>query len=177
MILGLVHILFPCCLILYTFFAKNTYDKLIYILLLLIATHWIIFNGECMFSYGYKKWKNPSYTMGSDIDELHDVNDTYRVIKQNTGVDLSWISNYRLFLVSYLLFCVRVIMLQSVPPVYSGYALFIFIILSWHISFYINKLTDSEKNILKGVTLISASIILYAIFCYTKSARILNTIL
>ena len=176
MILGLVHILLPFCLIFYTFFAKSTYDKLIYLLLLLIAAHWILFNGECIFSYGYKKWKNPSYVMGSDIDELHDVNDTYRVIKQNTGVDLSWISNYRLFLISYLLFCVRVIMLQSVTPAYSGYALFLFIISSWHISFYINKLTNNEKISLKGVTLISASIIFYITFCYTRSARIFTTI-
>ena len=163
MIVGILHLLAGIFLFIYSFTKSIKYDRTIFYILLFIGAHFILLDGECVISYAYKKWKNPNYVLGTTIDELEDVQDTYQTVREKTGVDISWISNLHIFLVAYITFCLRMCILRSVPPTWAPYALCVFMVVCWNLSFHMKEFNKDQGHLLKLVTFISAITIAYAV--------------
>ena len=81
-IIGHLHLLLLLHQVLYPllFSANRLGDKIYIALSIIILLNWILFKGECYISYLYKKMKDPSYVMGSNVLDLADMKHVFGFI-------------------------------------------------------------------------------------------------
>jgi hypothetical protein len=73
-IIHIIHILIRLFVSTYALIIKdNKYDYIYFIFLYFIILHWLLFNGECLLEYLYKKILDNNYELGTNL-ELGDFN-------------------------------------------------------------------------------------------------------
>ena len=73
-IIHIIHILIRLFVSTYALIIKdNKYDYIYFIFLYFIILHWLLFKGECLLEYLYKKILDNNYEIGSNL-ELGDFN-------------------------------------------------------------------------------------------------------
>ena len=156
-IIGIIHLLLPVLLLLYTLFAPLQYDKVVLIILLLAPLHWVLLEGECVLSYLYKKCKNQEYKLGDNI-ELNDIADGFEYIKHHTGINIEYVLKNRTsgdnFMIVYLLFLSRVIVYKSVHPTYVPYLVILFLLYTCYFARNYKTFDATTKNVYKWFSIL-----------------------
>jgi len=122
--LGLVHFLVPIGNLLYMVFGPKWLDPYAFIALNVLVLHWIMFKGECIISYLYKKHVDPSYVMGDDVslnDMVYIVQKFTPSLKDTSAHALLDVLNFG----SFVVMLARFVLLETVLPtlmiyVFSG---------------------------------------------------------
>jgi hypothetical protein len=73
-IISVLHVLFATYLAFYSFlFSRSKYDYLILFLIFVMSLCWCLYKGECFLSYYLRKFNDPSYKMGTDVnaEDMH----------------------------------------------------------------------------------------------------------
>jgi hypothetical protein len=73
-IISILHALFASWLAFYSFFfSRSKYDYFILFIIFTISWCWTLHKGECFLSYYLKKFNDPSYEMGTNVnsDDMH----------------------------------------------------------------------------------------------------------
>ena len=156
-IIGIIHLLLPVLLLLYTLFAPLQYDKVVLIILLLAPLHWVLLEGECVLSYLYKKCKNQEYKLGDNV-ELNDIVDGFEYIKHHTGINIEYVLKNRTsgdnFMIVYLLFLSRVIVYKSVHPTYIPYLVILFLLYTCYFARNYKTFDTTTKNVYKWFSIL-----------------------
>ena len=101
-IFGLIHLFLGILVSFYAFIISQNrlYDYLFISLLIGMQLLWILFNGECVFSYIYKKYKDKNYTCGDTTsrDDINDINDIFD--SNYDSATLEYFSNTVTFIIS-----------------------------------------------------------------------------
>ena len=102
MLTGIFHLLVIFYQMLYPIIIQNNVlgDKIYILFHIILVSNWLLFKGECIISYLYKKKNNPNYTMGSDAVDLKDIRDVLPFINVNFIKDIFF---YQSFIISTLL--------------------------------------------------------------------------
>lgn len=131
MLIGLIHILVFLSLLFYALLARYKYDKVIFILFLLLCIHWVVLKGECLVSYLYKKQKDKTYYIGKNASELKDLDDFSEEFSRYTGIDKNKINNtiYILIYITFITLFYRFIKHKTVKPLLILYLNFIFLLI------------------------------------------------
>lgn len=117
--IGVLHILLPLMIIAYVIFSPAWLDPYAFLYVLILTLHWIAFRGECLISYLYKVWKDPSYKMGQDVS-LKDIEDILRYIHSYYGVSYQT-TRILLDVLNYgaiLILLVRFLILKTIPSLF-----------------------------------------------------------
>ena len=68
-IVSVLHALFALSLAFYSFiFSRSKYDYLILFIIFIMSLCWCLYKGECFISYYLKKFYDPSYEMGTNVN-------------------------------------------------------------------------------------------------------------
>jgi hypothetical protein len=117
--IGVCHITMPILKIIYAIIGPVWLDKWVFIYAILLSMHWVLFKGECVISYVYKKMKDASYEMGT-TKELQDINDVLLYMEEQYGI--SYQTSHGLMnalnIVALLVLFMRFGLLGSVKPVW-----------------------------------------------------------
>jgi len=155
MLFGIIHLLHCPCLIIYPYITHN-FDILYIEYFFTIMFSYTFINGECPFSYIYKKWKNPEYIAGSRISDYPEMHCIFG--KQNTFIQLYFGTNTVLYMGSLL----HVINRSNIP-------LSIFIIPTSSLFFYFYYLQFSQAHPLFYIVQNMVKIILFSfILCLIR---------
>jgi len=85
-IIHIIHILFRLFASTYALIIKdNKYDYIYLIIAYLIIFLWVLFKGECILAYLYKKILDPNYELGSDLkhDDFKYIFGEYNILIRN----------------------------------------------------------------------------------------------
>jgi hypothetical protein len=85
-IIHIIHILFRLFAITYALIIKdNKYDYIYLIIAYLIIFLWVLFKGECILAYLYKKILDDNYELGSDLkhDDFKYIFGEYNILIRN----------------------------------------------------------------------------------------------
>ena len=109
---------------------KNKYDYLYIFLILLLNLSWIIFKGECLISYIFKKIKNNNYKMGTSN-------------KSDDLKNLIGIHNYNI----YMYICLFFVSISYIYVIYrNDYPIYLYIFLLFSITYGIINLKFENQN-------------------------------
>lgn len=114
---GILHLMVPIVMLLYTILAPASWDKFAFLYLAIITIHWVVCQGECMISYYYKKRVDPNYQLG-DNTELQDIQDVLKHAEQQFNLPFST-SRTLLDILTFgavIAFICRFVWLQSIKP-------------------------------------------------------------
>ena len=131
MLIGFIHLLVFFSLLFYALFASYKYDKIIFILFLLLCIHWVVLKGECLMSYLYKKNKDKTYYIGKNSSELEDLDDFSEEVSGYTGIDKNKINNiiYMLIYITFIALFYRFLKHKTIKPTLVLYLNFIFLLM------------------------------------------------
>ena len=129
---GIFHIVLPILIIVYFVLAPTWLDFYAFLYIAFMSLHWIIFNGECVISYMYKKQKYNSYDIGENT-ELEDINDFLRYVEYNYGWSYQMTKSFVSWLNMFALSCIvaRFILLDTVKPRWAIWV-YIFTTFAWN---------------------------------------------
>lgn len=117
---GVIHIVLPILMILYILFAPTWLDFYAFLYVSIMSLHWVVYNGECIISYIYKKYKYHSYHIGSST-ELEDIDDFLKHIehKYDWSYDSTRSSVSMLNMFAIIGLIARFIVLGTIKPLWT----------------------------------------------------------
>lgn len=158
MLIGLLHIFTFMSLIFYTLYFPYKYDKLLFILFLILCLHWVVLKGECLMSYLYKKRQDTQYYIGKNSSELKDIDDFSKEFSVYTGIDEDKINKmvYVLIYITFILLFYRFIKHKTVKPLYVLYLNFVllFMYITYLKTNYRNHLLEQLYSVILTVSII-----------------------
>jgi len=99
-IIHIIHILIRLFVSTYALIIKdNKYDYIYFIFVYFIILHWLLFKGECLLEYLYKKILDNNYELGSNL-ELGDFNylfGKYNILIRNISRILILLNMYIIY--------------------------------------------------------------------------------
>jgi hypothetical protein len=142
MLIGFIHLLVFFSLLFYALIASYKYDKIIFILFLLLCIHWVVLKGECLISYLYKKNKDNTYHIGKNSSEMKDIDDFSEELSRYTEIDKNKINNmiYMLIYITFIALFYRFLKHKTIKPILILYLNFIFLLM------YIIYLKTNYRN-------------------------------
>jgi hypothetical protein len=90
--IGILHTVWTIFIGLYAFLITSHYhpiwDKYYMVYILLLVTSWLLFKDECLVTYAYKLWLDPTYPMGRDGNDLKDAEVIFGKKVAQTGINI-----------------------------------------------------------------------------------------
>lgn len=89
MLTGILHLLIIFYQIFYPIIIQNSVlgDKIYILFHIILVSNWLLFKGECIISYLYKKKYDPNYTMGEKTLDLKDIKDILPFVDEKFILD------------------------------------------------------------------------------------------
>jgi hypothetical protein len=148
-ILGSIHLFLGILVSFYAFIISQNrlHDYLFISLLIGMQLLWILFNGECVFSYIYKKYKDKNYTCGDTTahDDIKDIFDS-----NYESATLEYFSNTVTFILS-LAVCFSVIIVAFRSFSYNPYIIIFSCIFVRFFYLFFNNAAGYDKSLSKFI--------------------------
>lgn len=128
LIFGVLHLLLPVFIVLYTFLAPLKYDQYMFFYVVILTAHWVFCRGECVLSYLYKKYYDKTYMMGKS-KSLKDIIEVIVFIEKKTGIPFK-VLRFLLDVLNYgglIAVMTRFYMYKTIQP---QYLIFIYVIMT-----------------------------------------------
>jgi len=136
-LIGFFHLFLAFFIIFYSIIASKKYDKYLLVFILITSSHWVFLDGECIISYIYKKLKYKNYKL-AETTHCDDIEDTHLFFKEKFDIN----TKYDFFGIAYVLFFIRVFLLQSLKPIYIILSTLYFYFI-WN---YVIKIHNNKKE-------------------------------
>lgn len=162
-LIGLLHYSVPIIHSLYLIFAPLKWDVYMFIWLNILVLHWILLKNECLISYIHKKFHNPNYKIGEDVNVKDMTNVFTGFMSENNAIILVNIINYGVFIGLFL----RFFIFKSVHPIITCITFILFAIYTFLIKL---NLTD-KFPLFKIILVISILSNFYLVYRYNLNKK------